>query len=116
MWLNQLEPGRATWEDEEEKVRFRHALVWHPVTSASSADSTSVVSVAKKQPKQAFTYTAPVRTVTKACKATPTNSMCVPTAWPWSTGPLKSMKLVASTRRVPPLSVTLGYSVLKDIS
>ena len=33
VWLNQLEQGsRASWENEEEKVRFQCALVWHPAT------------------------------------------------------------------------------------
>ena len=32
VWLNQLEQGWATWEDEEEKVRFWHGLIWYPAT------------------------------------------------------------------------------------
>ena len=44
VWLKQLELGWASWENEEEKVRFQHALNWHLTTSASSAGSTSVAS------------------------------------------------------------------------
>ena len=68
VWLNQLELGRATWENEE-KVRFQCALVWHPTTSASSAPSTSAVLGVQKQTKLGFAYNAPVRLGTKACKA-----------------------------------------------
>ena len=39
--LNPLEHGRVTWEDEEAKLRFMHALVWHPATSVTTAAPTS---------------------------------------------------------------------------
>ena len=66
VWLNRLEQDWASWENEEEKVRFRHPLVWHLATSASSAPSTSVVSGAQKQPKLGFAYNALARPGMKA--------------------------------------------------
>ena len=37
VWLNQLEQGHCKWLDEEEKLRFHWALVWHLATSSTSA-------------------------------------------------------------------------------
>ena len=37
VWLKQREQGWATWQDEDVKLTFQHALIWHPVTSASAA-------------------------------------------------------------------------------
>ena len=69
VWFNQHEQGWASWENEEEKVRFQHALVWHLATLASSARSTSAVSCAQKQAKLSFAYNGPVRPGMKACNA-----------------------------------------------
>ena len=50
VWINQLEQGQASWENEEEKVRFRCALISHLATSASAAPFTSAASGTQKQP------------------------------------------------------------------
>ena len=40
VWLNQLEQGLVSWYDQEEKLRFRHALGWHSTTISTAAVST----------------------------------------------------------------------------
>ena len=37
VWLNQIEQGRCTWTDKEEKLNFHRALVWHPASTSLSA-------------------------------------------------------------------------------
>ena len=34
VWLNQLEQGCVCWDDEEEKLHFQDALVWHPALTS----------------------------------------------------------------------------------
>ena len=34
VWLQQLQHGRVTQADEESKLKFRRALVWHSATAA----------------------------------------------------------------------------------
>ena len=69
VWTNQLEKGRVTWEDEEEKVQFRQVLIWHPANASTPAVSTLAVPAHKKQNKQAFSYSTPAKPGTKACQA-----------------------------------------------
>ena len=68
VWLNQLEQGRATWQDEE-KLRFRCAIVWHPATSSSATSSATRPSGGWKTHKAESEYNAPARPGTKACEA-----------------------------------------------
>ena len=35
IWLQQLERGRVTWADEEVKVDYRWAMVWHSAAGPS---------------------------------------------------------------------------------
>ena len=50
MWLNQLEQGRVTWEDEEAKLKFTWALIWYPATTGMLAATISDPLPQKKQP------------------------------------------------------------------
>ena len=59
----------ATWEDEEEKVRFWHALIWHPTISASSAAFISGVSGSWTKHMLGFTYNPLTMSDIKAYKA-----------------------------------------------
>ena len=98
VWLNQLEQGQATWEEEEENIRFWYALIWYPSVSAFAASSTSVALSTRKQQKLGFAYSALARPGMKACKAfnggsctnvqpIPANVMSIATVWPWLAGP-----------------------------
>ena len=51
VWLNQLEQGQCTWMDEEEKLRFCRALVWHPAPSSPSVPATTNASARASQYK-----------------------------------------------------------------
>ena len=31
VWLNQLQQGQESWQNEE-NIRYQHALIWHPAT------------------------------------------------------------------------------------
>ena len=67
VWLNQLEQGRCTRMDNEEKLRFCRVLVWLPGTPCTSGPITTRTSLRKEQCKGA--YNASARPGIKACKA-----------------------------------------------
>ena len=50
-------------------MRFQHALVWYPATSAQAAPPSPVVSSTTTWQKLGFAYNVPARSGTKACKA-----------------------------------------------
>ena len=131
VWLNQLEQGRATWEDEEDKVRFRMPLSGTrppPLHQQSPLQQRQVPRSSQSRPLSTMYQPGPsqksarptVRASVPMEQPTPT-SMCVPIAWPRSVGlshtrrkpaigrnlePRKCLQGGASARRVPPLSVT----------
>ena len=35
VWLNQLEQGQVSWDDQEEKLCFRCVLIWQPATTST---------------------------------------------------------------------------------
>ena len=35
MWLNELEQGRVSWDDDKAKLKFRWAIVWHSASTCS---------------------------------------------------------------------------------
>ena len=49
MWLQQLEHGWVTWEDNEGKLRFRWVLVWHPAMTTTSMAAMAAPLLQKKQ-------------------------------------------------------------------
>ena len=34
IWMNQIEQDQCTWQDDEEKLKFKQALVWHASISS----------------------------------------------------------------------------------
>ena len=53
VWLNQIQQGRYTWDDNEAKLQFRRVLVWHvPIPAAATASSSGA---AKHTPCKAET-------------------------------------------------------------
>ena len=69
LWLNEIEHGIATWEKDEEKIKFRGVFVLHPATSVQSAPPSPVASSTRKQHKLDFAYNTSVRPGTRANKA-----------------------------------------------
>ena len=47
MWLQQMEHGCVTWVEEDSKIRFRCALVWHRGTAGPKQ-----VSASSQQPQK----------------------------------------------------------------
>ena len=39
--LNQMEQGRASWDNQEATLRLRRALVWHPAATVTMVPTTS---------------------------------------------------------------------------
>ena len=37
VWMNQIDQGQYTWQDDDEKLKFRWALVWHNSLSSPPA-------------------------------------------------------------------------------
>ena len=64
----ELKQARTTFIDEKEKLRFRWALAWHPVTSSPSATSTTRPSGSTRQHMPPGKYNTTARPDTKACK------------------------------------------------
>ena len=127
VWPTQLEQGQAIWEQEEKKIRYWCALVWHPATSASTVPSTSVASSTRKQPNMGFTYNAPTRPGNKVCKTLNEGSCTNAAAHPSQLHICSHyLTMVGRTlphwvidwnrMQLPPESLTIGYAALKDIS
>ena len=53
VWLQQLEEGCVTWADEEVKLKYRRALVWHRGTAPSQLASAPSQQVQRKKQKSA---------------------------------------------------------------
>ena len=68
VWLNQIEQGRCTWTDKEEKLNFRRALVWHPTSTSLPAPPMNRGRNRQHTHKPPSDYHAPARPGTKACQ------------------------------------------------
>ena len=55
-WKNQLEQSKVTWENEEVKLCFRHALVWHPATTVIPVAPTSPQPLQKNQSWEGYPF------------------------------------------------------------
>ena len=69
MSLNQLEWGRFTWDDADQKLKFRRALVWHPATSTMSAAVSFSAGSCKRFLNQGKSYNVIARLGTKDCES-----------------------------------------------
>ena len=43
VWLQHIEQGRATWEDETTRLKLRRSLVWHRMAPSSQPSSTPAI-------------------------------------------------------------------------
>ena len=69
VWLNQLEQGWVSWDDQEEKLRSLHALVWHTDTSTTLAVPNLPKPSQKQDPREGYSYNVPVKPGSKWCQA-----------------------------------------------
>ena len=69
MFLNQLEQGQATWGDEEAKMRFKRALVWHQTTNVTQMATMSAPLPQKMQPRDSQTYNTTAKLGSNAYQA-----------------------------------------------
>ena len=73
-WLQHVEQGQATWDDQATKFKLRRALIWHcilPPTKASSAPSqpSRQQSAANKVHWKTGPHSEPAKPGDKACAA-----------------------------------------------
>ena len=68
VWLQQLEHGWVTWENDEAKLKFRWALIWHPAMTTTRAAATASPLPQKKQMWDTQAYNIPAKPGSKACQ------------------------------------------------
>ena len=68
MWLQQLEQGRASWEDAELKFSYCQALVWHQLVPTSQQPEAAPAQI-RKMSKALTPFNVMVKPDTKACSA-----------------------------------------------
>ena len=72
-WLQHLEQGWATWEDEATTLKLRRALVWHqlppPQTPTTSSQPTRQQPAADKVQSKTGPFSEPVKPGDRACTA-----------------------------------------------
>ena len=68
VWLQQLEHGQLTWDDDKADLRYRQVLVWHPATATRASTSQVAPPRQKKQPNDTQEYNVPAKPGIKACQ------------------------------------------------
>ena len=71
VWLQHLEQGRATWNDEATRLKLLRAFVWHR-TATSYQTSATPTTTTSQPPTQASRHTGPFRLT-----AQPVNRACI---------------------------------------
>ena len=68
VWLQQLEHGHVTWVDEDAKLKFQRALIWHQPAATHKAPTAPALAQ-KNQTREKLPFNMPIKLGTKACRA-----------------------------------------------